>query len=139
GSKLIYITPSHDYLINARLQFRIYETAVKNSGQAAVDRSARHYVSPQSTHGGAGRDAKGQPLPQYVDLVTALENWVERGSAPPDPLVQSVMEPNPPYTVTRSRPLCRSPRYPHYNGTGDPNVAASYTCRSPNAGNATGQ
>ena len=68
-----------------------------------------------------------------MDLLTVLQNWVENGVIPPEPLVQTRMEANPPYAVTRSRPLCRYPQYPHYNGSGDPNVAANYTCRDPNA------
>jgi feruloyl esterase len=136
GGKLIYITPSHDYLINHRLHYRVWENAQKLTGQAALDRGARFYVSPQSGHGGSGRDAKGQPLPQYVDLITAIENWVENGTAPPEPLVQTLMEVNPPHTVTKSRPLCRAPQYPHYGGSGDPNMAASYTCRAPDGSGA---
>ena len=31
-------------------------------------------------------------------------------------------------TVTLARPMCKYPAYPRYNGTGDPNVAGSFTC-----------
>jgi feruloyl esterase len=133
GSKLIYYTPGSDYLISARAQHRAYELAAKKSGQALVDRQVRYYVGPGLGHGGNGNDGKGQPLPQFVDLLTVLQNWVENGVMPPEPLVQTRMEANAPYTVTRSRPLCRYPQYPHYNGSGDPNVAANYTCHDPNA------
>jgi feruloyl esterase len=30
--------------------------------------------------------------------------------------------------TARSMPACQSPKYPKYNGSGDVNVAASYTC-----------
>jgi feruloyl esterase len=130
GSKIIYYTPGSDYLISSRAQFRVYEEALKKSGQAAFERGVRYYVGPGLGHGGSGNDAKGRPLPQFADLVGVMQNWVENGVMPPDPIVQTVMEPNPPFKVTRSRPLCRYPAYPHYSGSGDPDVAASYTCRT---------
>ena len=34
-------------------------------------------------------------------------------------------------TPVLTRPLCVYPMYPRYNGSGDPALAASYTCTSP--------
>jgi hypothetical protein len=34
-------------------------------------------------------------------------------------------------TANRSRPLCPYPQYAHYNGSGDPEDAASFSCREP--------
>jgi feruloyl esterase len=31
-------------------------------------------------------------------------------------------------TTALSRPLCKYPSYPRYNGTGDVNLSSSYTC-----------
>lgn len=131
NGKLIYYTPGSDYVTSARAQARLYEEAVKRSGQGAVDRGVRYYVSPGTDHAGRGADAKDVPLPRYVDLVTHLQNWVEKGTPPPDPIVQTFKEPKAPYTVVRSRPLCRYPQYPRYQGSGDPNAAASYACAAP--------
>jgi feruloyl esterase len=66
-----------------------------------------------------------------MDLVGYLENWVEKGVVPPDAIPQTLKEPNAPYTVIRSRPLCRYPKYPRYNGSGDPDRMESYTCAAP--------
>ena len=38
GSKLIYITATQDYLINFRLQYGVWENAVRKNGQALLDR-----------------------------------------------------------------------------------------------------
>jgi hypothetical protein len=46
----------------------------------------------------------------------------------PDTLVQVSQEIMPPFKVISSRPMCRYPLYPRYNGQGDPNGAASFTC-----------
>jgi Tannase and feruloyl esterase len=61
------------------------------------------------------------------DNLTALENWVEKGI---DPAMNQ--------TVTdtlgvpgRTRPLCLYPTYPKYNGSGDVNLASSFTCGVP--------
>jgi hypothetical protein len=60
------------------------------------------------------------------DILTALEAWVERDTAPAK-LVGSGRAVNDP-TKTLTRPLCPYPQTAHYRGTGDPNVAENYTC-----------
>jgi len=52
------------------------------------------------------------------DLLAYLENWVENGVAPPEPTVETLKDADPPYTLHRSRPLCRYPNYPRYAGKG---------------------
>jgi feruloyl esterase len=61
------------------------------------------------------------------DNLTALENWVEKGI---DPATNQIV------TDTlgvpgRTRPLCLYPTYPKYNGSGDVNAAASFSCVVP--------
>jgi hypothetical protein len=129
--KLIYVTPSTDYTTNARDQMRVYEEAVKHCGQASVDKGVRYYITTYVNHVGVGKSAKGVQLPQYEDFLTILQDWVEKGIAPPEPVIQTLKDTKAPFTVIRSRPLCRYPKYPHYNGGGDPDKAESYTCASP--------
>ena len=57
------------------------------------------------------------------DSVTALEDWVERGVAPPPQIVADTAG-----VPGRTRPLCEFPTWPKYNGSGDVNAAASFTC-----------
>jgi hypothetical protein len=131
-TKLIMYTAASDYVSNPRAQMHLYETVTKKFGQKKVDRSVRYYVSPNVSHGSVGKSATtGARLPQYVDLLTVLEAWVENKKTPPDALVQTVKDNRPPYTVERSKPLCRYPSYPRYKGTGDADKAESYTCTAP--------
>jgi hypothetical protein len=132
GGKLIYHSAATDYLTNPRGQARMYEVVVKRYGQAKVDKSVRYYVTPAANHGSISFSYPDKtPQARYMDLTTYLEDWVEKGETPPDAIPQKLMDPKPPYTVTRSRPLCRYPKYPHYNGSGDPDKMESYTCTAP--------
>jgi hypothetical protein len=131
-TKLIMYTAASDYVSNPRAQMRMYETEVKRFGQKKVDRSIRYYVSPNVSHGSVGKSATtGARLPQYVDLVSVLEAWVEKGNVPPDALVQTLKDNRAPYAVERSKPLCRYPGYPRYKGAGDADKAESYECTAP--------
>jgi feruloyl esterase len=57
------------------------------------------------------------------DSLTTLENWVERGTAPPAQTVADTIG-----VPGRTRALCEYPSWPKYNGAGDINVAASFIC-----------
>ena len=60
------------------------------------------------------------------DLLLSLDRWVEKGVAP-EKLIgsgKSVVEPG----KTITRPLCPYPQIVKYNGAGDPNDAASFSC-----------
>ncbi len=129
--KLIIVTANSDYIANPRAMMRLYDRVVARHGQAAVDRAVRLYVMPNAGHGLSGNSAKGAALPQFHDLTTYLQNWVERGQAPPEPVIQVRRDLKQPGPVLGSRPLCRYPKYPRYKGSGDPNLAESYECAAP--------
>ena len=59
-------------------------------------------------------------------FVTTLEDWVEKGTAPPPQTVADTAG-----VPGRTRPLCDYPGYPKYRGAGDLNAAASYGCAAP--------
>jgi hypothetical protein len=72
---------------------------------------------------GVGHCAGGAG-PQPQALFEALVDWVEQGVAP-----QTVMAQNSAGGgVTRTRPLCLYPQTALYNGSGDPNLASSFSC-----------
>ncbi len=102
----------------------VYRTAAyldkvrKDSGSATFDSYARFLTSP-----GVGHDLTG-PGAANADFVTALVNWVEKGEEP-DQLVATGATAS---GDTFERPLCPYPRYPRYNGSGDPAKASSFTC-----------
>ncbi|MGH8264551.1 MAG: tannase/feruloyl esterase family alpha/beta hydrolase [Steroidobacteraceae bacterium] len=75
----------------------------------------RLFLAPGVEH------CRGGPGADLFDPLRALEDWVERKSAP-----ESM---NATRTDGRiSRPLCRYPGLPRYKGAGDPNDAASFNC-----------
>jgi hypothetical protein len=84
--------------------------------------SARMFLLPGVAHcsGGLG--------PDRADWLTTLEQWVEKGAAPD----QVLMTKNDAQGKTvMQRPVCAYPLAARYSGSGDPNVAASYTCVGP--------
>jgi hypothetical protein len=85
-------------------------------GAAAVDKSVRFYEVPGFGH------AMSTTFNVFRDQVTALENWVEHGT---DPAENQIVEDSV-GVPGRTRPLCRFPRWPKYQGRGDINQASSY-------------
>ena len=69
----------------------------------------------------------GGPGPNTFDMLTALEEWVEKGKAP-ERIVASHLTGG---VVDRTRPLCVYPRVALYTGTGSTNDAANFKCRLP--------
>jgi hypothetical protein len=62
-----------------------------------------------------------------MDLIDAMDQWVEAGQAP-DNLVASKLAADG--TLLFQRPMCQYPAFPRYKGTGDMTKAASFTCSS---------
>jgi feruloyl esterase len=61
------------------------------------------------------------------DIQAPMEAWVERGVAPgPLPATRTIKG-----VVERSRPLCVYPDVAVYDGRGNANDAASFSCRAP--------
>ena len=73
------------------------------------------------------RTAAAAPVRTVSTCRRALEQWVERGSAP-DQIVATRATNG---IVDRSRPLCKFPATAVYSGRGDTNDAANFTCREP--------
>jgi feruloyl esterase len=69
----------------------------------------------------------GGPGPNTFDMLTALENWVEKGEAPKSVIASHATN----GVVDRTRPLCVYPRVAVYSGTGSTDDAANFKCRMP--------
>lgn len=129
GGKLILRENMGDLAQSPLAGIAYFEAVTAKLGRAAVDASARLYISPASTHTGhATRVTTGERVPTMVDLLDPLDDWVSRGKAPADALVQTAKAAQPPFTLQATRPMCRYPGYPHYTG-GDPRQASSFACR----------
>jgi feruloyl esterase len=122
GGKLIVKSNTADYAVNPQALFRYHDAVRAKVGAATAERHMRLYVLPGAGHGGDGTSGtSGEPLPQYVDLVSMMMDWVERGIRPADaPVVTS--------KTGATQPLCRYPLYPRYRGAGDTKVAAHWQC-----------
>lgn len=118
GGKAIVKEHGADYAHSPRATVDYVSRVVARDAVAAAN-GLRLYVNPMVDHSGTGVQ------PDSVDLLTQLENWVERGQAPADALTVSRHVNN---TVTQSRLMCRYPAYPRYNGSGDVNSAGSFGC-----------
>jgi feruloyl esterase len=93
-------------------------------GYGRVQAHARLFMAPGQLH------CSGGPGPNSFDTLTALEQWVEHGIAPDRIIATKYVNDNPAQGVARAMPLCKFPEQARYDGVGDPNDAASWTCPS---------
>ena len=120
GGRILMAHGSHDALVSTRATEQYLERLRGTMGTAKLDGLLRYYEIPGYGH------AASSVFNAAWDSLTTLENWVERGVAPPAQIVADTAG-----VPGRTRPLCVYPGYPRYAGTGDVNVAASYTCATP--------
>jgi feruloyl esterase len=129
GGKVIIKEHTADYAQSPFAGFEYYRSVVARMGQGTVDQFVRLYVTPGVNHAGVGvSGTTGKPVPHYVDLLGVLDRWADKGTSPAEPLIQTDKTAAPPFTTMASRPMCRYPNFPKYNGTGDPDSANSFTC-----------
>ena len=117
GGKLLLAHGLQDVLVSARATEDYYERLVRLFGREGVKNFVRFYEVPGFGH------AVSSQFNATWDSLTALEQWAEGGVAPANQVtVDTVGVPG------RSRPLCDFPKWAQYNGSGDINSAASFTC-----------
>ena len=123
GGKLIQYHGWSDQLI-APLNSVNYYLSVEKAFAPAQDRSLgdsyRLFMAPGMNH------CQGGEGPSNFDMLTALEQWVERGQAP-DRIVATHLDKNG--KPDRTRPLCPYPQVAVYNGKGDTDDAQNFTCK----------
>lgn len=117
GGKLILYHGVSDPVFSAADTARWYEAALADDPQAAT--AIRLFLVPAMNHCAGGRAT------DQFDMLTAIENWVERDAAPDAVIAQGGAT-----LAGVSRPLCAYPAYPQYKG-GDPNAASSFACQAP--------
>ena len=119
GGKLLLAHGLQDVLVSTRATEQYYQRLQSQFGPSQVDTFARFYEVA-----GFGHAASSQFNATW-DSLTALENWVERGTAPANQTTTDTVG-----VPGRTRPLCNYPTFPRYKGTGDVNAAASFGCAS---------
>ena len=92
-----------------------YYGAVKKTAGAGA--AVRLFAAPGVGHCGGGTGAAS------FDVLAAMDDWIATSKAP-----EVILASNPQKNFTR--PLCAWPALPFYKGEGDPNVAASFSCRN---------
>lgn len=129
GGKLIQYHGWNDPLISPYNSIDYYESVValvggtKNRADALKDTQVNHrlFMVPGMEH------CRGGDATDTFDGLGALERWVEQGIAPDQLAATKVVESK----TVRSRPLCAYPAVARYNGTGNTDEAANFTCALP--------
>jgi feruloyl esterase len=139
GVKIIQYHGWNDQTLQPAYSPQYYnEVAAAMGGLSATQNFYRLFMNPGMTHcyfgpGATSFGGVGQQIPPVRDathdIQTALEAWVEHGIAP-DRLVATkyTNDAAATRTIQLTRPLCLYPTEPRYNGTGDPNDAANFSC-----------
>ncbi len=120
GGKILMAHGSHDALVSTQATQQYWQRIRTAMGPAKVDSFARYYEIPGYGH------AVSSVFNAAWDSLTTLEDWVEKGVAPPPQTVADTAG-----VPGRTRPLCDYPGYPKYRGAGDLNVASSFSCAAP--------
>ncbi len=121
GGRLLMYTGSADPVVPAPDTVAYYDAVVKTMGGLEKTREFyRFFIAPGMGH------CSGGPGPDHFDTLAALEQWVEKGSAP-DRIVASHSTAG---KVDRTRPLCLYPQVARWKGTGSTDDAANFQCVS---------
>jgi feruloyl esterase len=119
GGKLVFYHGNSDPWFSSLDTVGYYtRLTAANGGAAAVMNWSRLYLAPGMGHCGGGTAALDS-----FDLLGAVVDWVEKGTAPDF------------VTATgrafrgRSRPLCAFPKFASYKGTGDVEDGKNFECR----------
>jgi len=123
GRKLILYHGLSDGWITPYRTEQFYEDwARRRGGYGRLQNSARLFMVPGMYHCGGG------PGPNRFDTLSALESWVEQGTAPEGILATKYTNDDPTQPVLRTMPLCQFPEQAQYKGSGDVNDAANWQC-----------
>ena len=119
GGKLLFYHGMSDQAFSAMDTLDYYQRMAKaNGGMDKVENWSRMYLVPGMYHCRGGEYALDN-----FDLLSAMVNWVEKGTAPDYVVATGKAFPG------RSRPLCAWPKYAYYTGKGDPEDAKNFECR----------
>jgi len=143
GGKLIQYHGWGDAAIPPQNSIDYFETVQSVMGKTARQRDLgatqdfyRLFMVPGMSHcaGGVGATSFGNVPPGLHDpghdVVSALEQWVEKGVAPNQIIATGFVGGDSAKGVETTRPLCPYPEEAMYKGTGDINSATSFTCQN---------
>jgi len=138
GGKLILYHGWNDPAISALSTVDYYNQMTAATGQKNAQSFVRLFMAPGMQHcgGGPGPDSFGQggwtpgmdPDDPQHDLYLALEQWVEKGTAPEQVIATKYPGEGSATQQKMTRPLCAYPQQAKYKGTGDTSDAANFVC-----------
>lgn len=117
GGKLMFFHGVSDPWFSTFETLAYYNRMNSDTRGAKADPWNRLYLVPGMGHCGGGSAALDR-----FDMLPPLVNWVEKNEAPQAVIATGNAFPG------RSRPLCPYPEHAQYQGTGNSNEAASFTC-----------
>jgi len=118
GGKLLFFHGDSDPWFSPLDTLDYYKSlAPANGGAEKVAEWSRMFLVPGMGHCGGG------PALDQFDMLDAVVNWVEKGSAPESVIATGRAFPG------RSRPLCAYPKHAQYTGDGDTNDARNFSCQ----------
>ena len=121
GGKMMLYQGASDSSVSIKDTLRWYDAMQAHRGPKTQD-FARMYVVPGMGH------CSGGPATDSFDMLPQLVEWVEKGVAP-DSVPAKASNPGYFGVASRTRPLCPYPRQTRYNGSGDINDAANFSCK----------
>nr|WP_232471018.1 tannase/feruloyl esterase family alpha/beta hydrolase [Caballeronia hypogeia] len=119
GGKILMAHGMADALVSTQSTEQYYMRLRQTMGASTVGNFVRYYEIPGYGH------STSSIFNASWDSLTTMENWVEKGVAPPAQTVADTTG-----VPGRTRPLCEYPAFPRYNGSGDVNSASSFNCAS---------
>ena len=131
GAKMMVYHGTSDPIFSSDDTTSWYESLRSANGGNASG-FARFYRVPGMNH------CSGGPSTDQFDMLTPLVNWVEKGQAPDSVVANARGAGNAggvntdvpsSWSASRSRPLCAYPKVATYNGTGNIESAASFSCK----------
>jgi feruloyl esterase len=140
GGKLIQYVGWGDTAISPINDINYYHSVADNmGGHEDIGEFYRLFMVPGMAHcgGGPGPNAFGQgvngpnPSDAADDILTALDQWVEKRDAPDKIVATKYVNDDPAQGVAFQRPLCPFPQFAKYSGKGSTTSAASFACVGP--------
>ena len=121
GGRLLIFHGTADGIFSASESVDYFQRLAANNGGVAATRTwARLFLVPGMNH------CLGGPATDSYDGLSAIVDWVEKGTAP-ERVPASALATNR-YFPNRTRPLCPFPSYARYAGRGNVEDAASFAC-----------
>lgn len=138
GGKLILFVGWQDPVVSAYDTIGYFDRVSARYGSAG-EQFTRLYTVPGMGHCALGNGATNfssstrdsTPLKNDArhDVSLALQQWVERGSAPREIIAARYVKGDPAKGLEMTRPICPHPATPVYSGAGDTNRANSFKCK----------